>query len=72
MENKKPQTISLNDKEYNVEDLTDKQIMLVNHLKDLERKIGSTTFQLDQLLVGKDAFIKLLSEELEAETAEVQ
>jgi hypothetical protein len=65
MENKQPQTITLNDKEYKVEDLTEKQITLVNHLNDLERKINSTSFQLDQLLVGKDAFINLLSKELE-------
>jgi hypothetical protein len=65
MENKQPQTISFNDKEYKVEDLTEKQVMIINHLKDLERKINSTTFQLDQLMVGRDAFSKLLSKELE-------
>lgn len=65
MENKQPQTISFNDKEYKVEDLTEKQVMIINHMKDLERKINSTTFQLDQLIVGRDAFSKLLSEELE-------
>ncbi len=69
MENKKPRTISLNNKEYTLEDLTEKQLILVNHLDDLERKISSTSFQLDQLLVGKSAFVELLSKELEAETA---
>lgn len=64
MENKQPQTISFNDKEYKIEDLTEKQVMIINHMKDLERKINSTTFQLDQLIVGRDAFSKLLSEEL--------
>jgi hypothetical protein len=38
--------------------------LLVNHVADLDRKISSAQFNLDQLAVGKDAFIKMLKEKL--------
>ena len=40
--------------------MTDEQKAIVNHLADLDRKINSTRFNLDQLSVGRDAFIKML------------
>jgi hypothetical protein len=40
--------------------MTDQQRVLLNHVVDLDRKIGSTKFQLDQLTVGKDAFFTML------------
>lgn len=65
MVEKKTKTIMINDKEYTEDDLTDKQKNLVNHLIDLDRKIGSTQFNLDQLNVGRDAFMQRLVQELE-------
>jgi hypothetical protein len=59
-----PQMITIDNVEYNVADLTDEQKTLVNHCLDLDRKIGSTQFQLDQLRVGKDAFFALLKQSL--------
>ena len=59
-ENTKKTQITINDVSYNFEDLTQEQQTLFNHCVDLDRKIGSATFALDQLKVGKDAFIKLL------------
>jgi hypothetical protein len=38
--------------------------MLTNHVADLDRKISSAKFNLDQLNVGKDAFIKMLKDAL--------
>lgn len=60
----KDQTITINDKEYNVEDLTQEQVALVNHVSDLDRKISSAQFNLDQLNVGRNAFMNLLTESL--------
>jgi restriction endonuclease S subunit len=37
---------------------------MVNHLIDLDRKIGSTQFNLDQLNVGKQAFLTMLRDSL--------
>jgi hypothetical protein len=51
--------------EYNFEDLTPEQQSMFNHCLDLDRKIGSTQFQLQQLQVGKDAFLRMLKESLE-------
>lgn len=59
--------ITIDDKEYNFEDLTAEQQMLCNHCFDLDRKIASAQFNLDQLNVGKQAFIKLLKDSLEKE-----
>ena len=67
-ENKK--TITINGTEYNEDQLNDQQKMMVNHIADLDRKIGTTQFNLDQLNVGKDAFVNLLTRSLE-EPAEV-
>jgi hypothetical protein len=64
--------VVLDDVEYFFEDMTDQQKMLVNHIHDLDRKIGSSQFNLDQLNVGKQAFVKLLKEALEAKEEVVQ
>jgi hypothetical protein len=66
--------ITINEVEYLFEDLTKEQQTLFNHCVDLDRKISSAAFNLDQLNVGKQAFIKLLEESLAkpAETEVVQ
>lgn len=62
--------IDIDGKPYYFEDMTQKQKILVNHVADLDRKIGAAAFNLDQLQVGKDAFIQLLKAELETKTEE--
>ena len=42
--------------------------MMINHIGDLDRKIRSTQFNLDQLTVGKDAFVNMLTASLATET----
>ena len=64
MAEKKTQPIIIDDVEYNFEDMTDEQKVLVNHVADLDRKVASTQFNLDQLNVGTQAFVKLLKESL--------
>jgi len=64
MAEKKTQPIIIDDVEYNFEDMTDQQKAMVNHIADLDRKIGSTTFNLDQLNVGKKAFVDMLTKDL--------
>ena len=65
-----PQKLNLFDKEYLLDDLTDEQKAMVNHIADLENKISGTAFNLDQLNVGKEAFINRLKESLEEESEE--
>ena len=62
-ENKK--TIVINDKEYTEDQLTDQQKIMVNHIADLDRKMGTTQFNLDQLSVGKQAFVEMLTKSLD-------
>jgi hypothetical protein len=59
--------ITVNDNEYFVEDLTDEQQAMVNHVSDLDRKLASMRFNLDQLVVGREAFVNLLAQSLETE-----
>jgi hypothetical protein len=59
--------IIINDIEYQYEDMTKEQQMIINHIADLERKLSSTRFNVDQLEVGKQAFVGLLTESLKTE-----
>ena len=65
MAEKQTKSITINDKEYTEDQLNDQQKVMVNHVLDLDRKIGSTQFNLDQLQVGKSAFMELLNKSLE-------
>jgi len=58
-------TITINGTEYTEDQLTDQQKVMVNHISDLDRKIGSTQFNLDQLNVGREAFVNMLTQSLE-------
>ena len=64
MAEKKPFVITINDKDYEESQLNDQQKVLINHIADLDRKIGSTRFNLDQLQVGRDAFVNMLTASL--------
>ena len=62
--------ITVNDTEYNIEDFTDEQKIMLNHINDLGRKLDNARFNLDQLSIGREAFIKHLSVSLEAPVEE--
>lgn len=68
-ENKKTPVV-IDEVEYNFEDMTDEQKTLVNHVADLDRKIASSRFNLDQLQIGRDAFVSLLKKALEPKEEE--
>jgi hypothetical protein len=70
MTEKKPNVITINDKEYTEDQLTDQQKVMINHITDLDRKIGSTQFNLSQLQVGREAFVNMLNKSLEEEQPE--
>jgi|TARA_R110000796_G_scaffold86661_8_gene187434 hypothetical protein len=65
MAEKKTNTITINDVEYTEDQLTEQQKVMINHIGDLDRKISSTQFNLDQLQVGKKAFVDMLTTSLE-------
>ena len=57
--------ITIDGVEYQFEDMTDEQKVLVNHVADLDRKLASARFNVDQLQVGRDAFFSMLKNALE-------
>ena len=68
-ENKKP-VLVLDDKEYHYDNLEEDQKVMVAHINDLNRKIDGTTFNLQQLQYGRQAFINSLKVSLEKEKEE--
>ena len=62
-------TITVNGETHNVDDLTQEQVAMVNHITDLDRKLSSARFNVDQLMVGREAFVDMLTRSL-AEKAE--
>jgi hypothetical protein len=65
-QNNKKETaiINLDGKDYSVNNMNDKQKTIISHITDLTRKMESTQFNLQQMQVGKDAFVGLLKTEL--------
>ena len=64
--------ITINDVDYTEDQLTDAQKMMINHINSLQQKINSAQFNLDQLAVGKDAFVQMLTASLAAVDATPQ
>ena len=58
--------ITINEVDYTEDQLTDAQKLMINHINSLQQKINSAQFNLDQLMVGKDAFVNMLTASLEA------
>ena len=56
--------VTIDDVEYQFEDMTFEQQTLLNHVADLDRKLASAKFNVDQLNVGRDAFFRMLKEAL--------
>ena len=61
--------ITIDGVEYHFEDMTQEQQALVNHVADLDRKLASARFNVDQLQVGRDAFFSMLKKALDPEKA---
>lgn len=64
--------LTIDGTEYQFEDLTQEQQVLVNHVADLDRKLASARFNVDQLQVGRDAFFAMLKQALEAKPEKVE
>ena len=69
-EKEKPAVLTLDEKEYVIDEMTDEEKMLLNHINDMQSKINTNQFMRDQLEVGKEAFINKLRESLESEPVE--
>ena len=47
---KEKPVITIDNKEFNIEDMTGEQQAMINHINDLDRKIAQSQFNLDQLI----------------------
>ena len=66
----KENVITLFDKEYKESELSDDQKVMINHVADLERKIQSSEFNLQQLRFGKQAFVDALQASVDKQSEE--
>jgi len=72
MAEKKTNTITINSVDYTEDQLNDTQKVMVNHVADLDRKIGSANFNIDQLKMGRMAFMNALTVSLSTEPEEAE
>ena len=66
-DNMSEEKITINEKEYKLEDFDDKQKYLVAQIKDLNDKSNKIKCQLDQIEIAKAAFINNLTKSIEKE-----
>ena len=72
MAEKQTKTITINGTDYTEDQLNDTQKVMVNHVADLDRKIGSANFNIDQLKMGRMAFMNALTVSLASESEEAE
>jgi hypothetical protein len=65
-ETENKQTVVISGAEHNVADLSQEQVVLLNHVADLENKIRQISFSLEQAHGGRNHFMALLTASLEA------
>ena len=63
-------TLKIDEKEYNINNMEDDQKMMVAHINDLNRKIDSARFNLQQMDMGRQSFVQSLKTSLETPQAE--
>lgn len=59
--------ITIDGIEYVYENLTPEQQVLANHILDLDRKLNSARFNVDQMHVGRNAFVQIFERSLASE-----
>ena len=64
MGNNTKSPITIDGVEYEIDSFDDHQKSLINHIMDLDRKVNSARFNLDQLQVGREAFFQMLKQSL--------
>jgi cell division protein ZapA (FtsZ GTPase activity inhibitor) len=66
MTDKKNKTsVTIDDKEYFLEDMSEKAQRLLQHATDLDRKINNLVFQVEQMQLGRENVMSKLLEEVD-------
>ncbi len=71
-ETENKQTVVISGEEHNVEDLSQEQVVLLNHVADLENKIRQISFNLEQTHGGRNHFMSLLTASFEEKAEPVK
>jgi hypothetical protein len=61
------QTVTIDNTEYKVSDLSKDQVRFVNHVADLDRQLAQLGMNAEQAQVSRKHFMGLLSESLKTE-----
>ena len=64
--------LNLDGKEHVIEDMTDEEKQMINHINDMQNKINTNQFIHEQLEIGKEAFVSMLRVALVEEPEEVE
>ena len=64
---KEKSKLTLDGKDIDVDSLSDNQKLMVEHIVDLDRKLKSMQFNVDQIQVGREAFITMLKKTIETQ-----
>ena len=64
--------INLDGEEYVIEDMADEQKQMLNHINDMQNKLNTNAFMREQLEVGRETFVKMLRDSLQAKAEEVE
>ena len=62
--------VNINGTEHKISDLTEEQLVLVNHVADLENKMRSARFNVEQLEGGREYFMDKLNGSLVSDETE--
>ena len=62
--------VNINGTEHKMSDLTEEQLVLVNHVADLENKMRSARFNVEQLEGGREYFMDKLNGSLVSDETE--
>tara|TARA_R110002167_G_scaffold240558_1_gene445733 strand:+ start:148 stop:396 length:249 start_codon:yes stop_codon:yes gene_type:complete len=65
MSEEKKTELKINDKDYILEDMTEEQQMMVQHIQVAEQRLAQAKFDADHANVTKDSFINMLTQQLE-------
>lgn len=61
------ETVTINDVNYSVEDLSEEQRYMIAQVNDLRGKMSQLRFNLDQLMIAEQHFVKMVTESVEAQ-----
>lgn len=60
--------VTIDGKEYDVETLSDEVKYMLKQVQDIDSKLAKARFEIDQLQVGRNAFVQAIAKSVKDET----